>query len=256
MDTEWQRSSMNRWFSFEEICFELRLGPRAVMKMLKSGVLVGHRVPAWRKNRDRLLPWGKWRILDPGHQFAQYLDESRRHVEHVPLLSGREVAEVLGVSPAAIRQLKKRKRLCGTTANHQTLYTAGEIRRSLLRREGHGRQSYSPILVRWLRGLVAQDEHVAVGVFDEMLSQVVAIPEPEKSVYLTQLWWHFDMINDLLRSARQGEKADSAVNGARSRQRLHSPEVLRASSPTDPASFLLKVASVRAGCGKSEQKSL
>jgi hypothetical protein len=234
---------MNRWLRFEETCFELRLGPRAVQKMLKSGVLVGYRVPRWRKHRDRLLPRGKWRILDPGHKFAQYLEESHRHIEHVPLLSGREVAEVVGVTPAAIRQLKKRKQLCGTTVNHQMLYTAGEIRRFLLRREGHGRQSYSPILVRWLRGLVARDEHVTVQVLDEMLSQVAAIPEPEKSRYLIELWWHFDMANDLLRSARQGEKADFAIEGARSRQRLYSPEVLKASSLTDPANFLLRVAS-------------
>ena len=208
--------------------------------MLKQGVLVGYKVPAWRKHRGRLVPWGKWRILDPGHKFAKYLDESRRHIQHVPLLSNREVAEIVGLTPSAIRQLKKRKGLSGITVNHQTLYTAGEIRRFLLRREKRGRESYSPILVRWLQGLAAQDEHVTVRVFDEMLSQVVAIPEPEKSIYLTQLWWHFDMINDLLRSATLGENAASAIKGAQSRQRLHSPEVLKASGPTDPANFLLR----------------
>jgi hypothetical protein len=211
--------------------------------MLKSGVLVGYRVPGWRKHRDRLLPRGKWRILDPGHKFAQYLDESHRHIEHVPLLAGREVAEVVGVTPAAIRQLKKRKRLCGNIVNHQTFYAAAEIRRLLLRREGRGRQSYSPILVRWLRGLVAQDVHVTVQVLDEMLSQVVAIPEPEKSRYLIELWWHFDMVNDLVRSARLGETADSAIKSARSRQRLHSPEALKIRTTLDPLSFLLKAAS-------------
>jgi hypothetical protein len=241
MVAELHRGTMNRWLDFDEACLELRVGPRALQKMLNHGVLVGYRVPVWRRGHNRMGPWGRWRILDPGHKFAQYIDESRRHVEHVPLLSGREVGHVLGVSPAAIRQLKKRKRLCGTTVNHQTLYTAAEIRRFLLRREGHGRQSYSPILTRWLRGLVAQDKQVTVQVLDEMLSQVAAIPEPEKSRYLVELWWHFDMVNDLVRSARLGENADSAVKGARSRQRLHSPEVLGGSSPTDPANFLLRV---------------
>jgi hypothetical protein len=80
---------------------------------------------------------------------------------------------------------------------------------------------------------------------DELLSQVVAIPEPEKSRYLIELWWHFDMINDLLRSARLGETADSAVKGARSRQRLHSPEVLKIRTTLDPLSFLLKAASAK-----------
>jgi hypothetical protein len=240
MVAELQRFTMNRWLDFDEACFELRVGPRALQKMLKNGVLVGYRVPVWRRGHNRMGPWGRWRILDPGHKFAQHIAEARRHLEHVPLLSGREVAEVLGVTPGAIRQLKKRKRLCGVALNHQTLYTAREIRRFLFRREKQGRQSYSPILVRWLRALVAQDEHVAVQVLDEMLSHVVAIPEPEKSRYLVELWWHFDMVNDLVRSARLGDTADSAIEGARSRQRLHSPEVLKASSLSDLANFLSK----------------
>jgi hypothetical protein len=94
--------------------------------------------------------------------------------------------------------------------------------------------------VRWLRGLAALDEHVTVQVFGEMLSQVVGIPEPEKSRYLIELWWHFDLIDDLLRSARLGEKADSAIKGARSRHRLYSPEVLKAGSLSDLANFLSK----------------
>lgn len=233
----WNVHSPNRYLSMTEACFELRLGSRGVLKLLNTGQLVGFKLPRRGKSRTR-----EWRILDPGVRFKRYLDESRRHLEHVPLLSGREVAEVLGVTPGAVRQLKRRKQLCGTVVNHETLYTASEIRRLLLQRERQGRQSYSPVLVRWLQGLIAQDEHATVRFFDEMLSQVVTVPYPEKSVYLTELWWHFDTINDVLRSARLGEKAASAIKAARLRQRIHSPEVLEVRSPTDPADFL-KIAS-------------
>jgi hypothetical protein len=43
------------------------------------------------------------------------------------------------------------------------------------------------------------------------VEEVVAIPLPEKSGYITELWHHFDVINDLLLSARRGEDFFSAV---------------------------------------------
>src|SRR4051794_38789836 len=113
-----------KWLTFLEVCFELRLGDRAVRKMLEHGVLVGYRVPVRTRDRKRLGPHGHWRILDPGARFALYIEQSKRHIEHVPLASGREVAEVAGVTPAAIRQLKKRGRIHGNQVGNKTFYTA------------------------------------------------------------------------------------------------------------------------------------
>jgi hypothetical protein len=97
-----------RWLSLRQVCFELRLGECTVVSLLKRGSLVGIWLPKHGRSR-----WGEWRILDPGEQFSRYLQESRRHVEHVPLLSSRELPEVLGVKPGTIRQMKKHGQIRG-----------------------------------------------------------------------------------------------------------------------------------------------
>jgi hypothetical protein len=91
----------------------------------------------------------------------------------------------------------------------KTLYTAGEVRRLLFKRERVSRQGarklYSPILAGWARGLAKQDEQVGVQVLDSLLRAAIPIPEPAKSQYIVEVWAHFDAINSLLRSARAGE---------------------------------------------------
>lgn len=157
---------------------------------------------------------GAWRILDPGAKFTRHLKESERHLEHVPLLSGREAAEVLRVKPGTIRQLKKRGRLQGTATSNGTLYTVEELRRILLRRRskaGNGKL-YSPLLGRWAQGLVAQDATVQAEVLDELLRQAVGLADPLKSKYIAELWQHFDAVNSLLRSAKLGDDVGLAVN--------------------------------------------
>ena len=173
---------------------------------------------------------GSLRILDPGARFARYIEESKRHLEHVPLLSSREVAEVLGVKSGTVRQLKKRGRLEGKPTPTGTLYTVQELRRFLLRREGkaRGRKPYSPILGRWARGLVAQDTSVQAQVLDELLKQAVVLAEPLKSKYLVEVWRHFEAINSLLRSAQLGEDIALAVNKTMSKKldaKPHLPEI-------------------------------
>jgi hypothetical protein len=206
---------MDQWLTLRETCFELRMGGRAVLSLIRSGQLVGFRLPKRGRNRG-----GAWRILYPGLRFARYLEECKRHVEHVPLLTGREAAELLAVTPAAIRQLKRRRRLRGTKVGPVTLFTAAEIRRFLFQREKASRQGsrkmYSPILATWLRRLVAQDELIDVQVLDGLLHEAVGIREPGKSQYIVEIWGHFDAINELLRSARLGEDIAHAVKKARS----------------------------------------
>jgi hypothetical protein len=199
----------NRWLSLFETCMELRLGERAVLALLRRGLLVGYRLP--RRGRHK---WGEWRILDPGAQFSRYIQESKRPVEHVQMLSSRELAEVLGVKPGTIRQMKKRGQIQGKKVGKTTLYSAGEVRRFVFNKErsdrGSGRQMYSPILAKWLRGILQKDEHIGGQVLGELLDHVVAIPAPDKSCYITELWDHFGAISDLLRSARRREDFSSA----------------------------------------------
>jgi|HubBroStandDraft_6_1064221.scaffolds.fasta_scaffold03969_5 hypothetical protein len=198
---------MKRWLSFDETCIELRLGEKAVRNMLRSGQLVGYQVTLRRQDPKSRGKMGAWRILDPGAKFARYLKESERHLEHVPLLSGREVALVLGLKSGTIRQLKKRGRLQGEATTNGTLYTVDELRRLLLRRESkaEGRKVYSPTLGRWAQGLVAQDATVQAEVLDELLKQAIGAAEPLKSKYVVEIWGHFDAVDSMLRSAKLGE---------------------------------------------------
>lgn len=198
---------MNRWLTFDEACIELRLGAKAVQRMLRDGRLVAYQVPPSRRDPKSRGKFGAWRILDPGAKFTRHLKDSERHLEHVPLLNGREAAEVLGVKPGTIRQLKKRGQLQGRATPDGTLYTVQELRRLLLRRESkaEGGKLYSPTLGRWAQALVSQDVSIQAEVLDELLKQAVGLTEPLKSQYLVELWQHFDAVNSLLRSAKLGE---------------------------------------------------
>jgi hypothetical protein len=205
---------MNRWLTFDEACMALRLAGKSVRNMLRSGQLVGYQVPLSRRDPMSRGKMGAWRILDPGVKFASYLEESERHLEHVPLLNGREAAEALGLKPGTIRQLKKRGRLQGTATPNGTLYTVDELRRILLRRESKARDGklYSPILGRWAQGLMSQEMSVQAQVLDELLKQAVGLAEPLKSKYVVEVWRHFDAVDSLLRSAKLGEDLALAVS--------------------------------------------
>ncbi len=208
--------SMNKCLTLDETCMELRLGRKAVLGMLRSGQLVGYQVPPSRRDSKSRGKFGAWRILNPGAKFARHLKESERHLEHVPLLNGREAAELLGLKSGTIRQLKKRGRLQGQATPNGTLYTAEELRRFLLRRESKAHAEdpklYSPTLGRWAQALVSQDATVQAQVLDELLKQAVGLAEPLKSEYVVEVWHHFDAVNSLLRSARLGEDVAPAIN--------------------------------------------
>lgn len=193
-------SSMSQWLTLDEAGLELGLGVKAVRTMLRHGLLVGYQVPGSQSRRKK----GAWRILNPGAKFARYLEESKRRCEHVPLLSGREVAEILGVRPSAIRQLKKRHRIEGKLVGRTTVYSVEAVRHLLKQRErkiASDRKLYSPTLATWARGLVSQDSSLQAQALDEMFRQLVRVPEPAKSRYILELWQLFDAVNSLLRSA-------------------------------------------------------
>ena len=192
-----------RWLSLIEACFELRLSEREIKRMLGQGILVGIRVPLRELDRKAHRKWQGWRILDPGLKFRRYLEESQRRIEHIPLVSGRECGEVLGITPEAVRQMKRRKQIEGKKCGNATLYSVNELRRYLIKKENRqprGRCSaYSSVLITWLRGILERDQKVGGEVLDRLLRQAVALPEPLKSEYVVRLWDLFDTINRILR---------------------------------------------------------
>jgi excisionase family DNA binding protein len=193
---------MDRWLTLRDACMEFGLTAHGVRNLIKTERLFALRLSKGGKKTGAL------RILYPGRHIARFVQESKRHVEHVPLLSGREVAEALSIKPATVRQLKKRGHLRGSKVGNTILFTAAEIRRFLFKRERanrSGRKRYSPILAQWLGRIVDGDVAVDVHVLDTLLRLAVLIPEPMKSRYTTQLWDHFDAINELIQSARAGK---------------------------------------------------
>jgi hypothetical protein len=197
---------LTRWLNFDETCMELRLGGKAVRSMLNRGILVGYQVPRSRGDNRAKSKMGAWRILNPGEKFVRYLHESNRRLEHVPLFSGTEVAEILGVKPGTIRQLKRRGLLKGEASDGRTLYSVRELRRFLRRRElksqKAGRRLYSPILIHWARGLVQNDSSVQARALNDLLNEAVPLPGSIKSHYVVKLWEHFDAVNALLQAVK------------------------------------------------------
>lgn len=190
------------WLSLRETCAELRIGPRAVKALIGSGLLAAIRLPKRGRIRN-----GALRIRFPGPKLLQSIIQADRRLELVPLLSGREVAEVLGVTPGSIRQLKRRGHLQGSRVGNLTLYSGAEVRQFLFRRERtkrEGKRLYSPIIAGWLRRIIDQDEEVDVQVLDTLLRESVTLKEPIKSAFITEIWNCFDWINDLLWWARAG----------------------------------------------------
>jgi len=183
-----------------EVCVEFRLSEREVRKLLRSGQLVGYKLPVRGRRRQ-----GHWRILDPGEKFAQYLLQSRRHIEHIPLASSQEFAEVLGVKRSTIRQWKRRGRVSGEIIGSQTLYSVSEVRRVLFWKNLMSNRGYSPILVAWLTGIVEGDQRIGGDILDKLLRQALPLPEPERSKYVTELWNLFDQVNRILKYAREFE---------------------------------------------------
>ena len=55
------------------------------------------------------------------------------------------------------------------------------------------------------------------------MDEVVSIPAPDKSGYITELWHHFDAINDLLLSARRGENFFAAVRKLKRHEQYFHP---------------------------------
>jgi len=190
---------MDRWLTLSDASQEFRLSPRGVLNLVKSGQLVAVRLTKRSKRT------GAIRILYPGPRLAPLIAESESRIERIPLLSGHDVAEVLSVKPATVRQLKKRGHLHGYKAGNAIFYPAAEIRRYLREKERNksaGKRLYSPILADWLRRLIEGDAEIDVQVLDTLLRQAVGLSEPLKSMYITKVWDHFDAINSLVQLAK------------------------------------------------------
>ena len=86
---------------------------------------------------------------------------------------------------------------------NQTVYTPTEVRRILFWRNLDSRRGYSPILVRWLTGIIERDQRIGGDILDNLLRQALPVPEPLRSRYITELWNLFDRVNEILKYAQE-----------------------------------------------------
>src|SRR5271155_2623822 len=183
---------MPRWLTLVELQSELRVGQKTAKSLIKKGLVVGLNTPSG------------WRILDPSEKLREHLVEPE--LERFPLLTIKEVAEVLGVAPSTIaghvwnKHLKPHPGFNRNGANQ--LFAPKEIRRFLAYREGRkgpGNQSYSRTLVRWLKAYLAENSRSVAQELDAVIAEAVPLPEPERSRFISLLWEEFDRIQDLLK---------------------------------------------------------
>lgn len=144
----------------------------------------------------------QFRYQIPPHTPAQLIPE----IERIGLLTYDEVGSILGINRDTVRQMAKRRKIktVGTSGNRRTISIA-EFRRWLAERDkrsGQTKQSYSPILVEWLKSYLKTRE-IPVQVLDKLIREAATVPTDKRSGYITKLWNLFDQVNAILREIEQ-----------------------------------------------------
>jgi len=185
--------------------------------MLKSGKLVGDR-----------LNNGEWRIVDLGAKFEQYLRSLDKHLEHVPLINVREVAEVLGYSVDAVYKLVSRGELKPEGrkgARQELMFTVAELRRFLESRQKIARPPRvivpMEVVLVWTKACLtaktSKDTEpanwsVAKDEMNATVTQILLLREPERTQSMMDLFRKLDMarsVADIVLKAQNSESAGS-----------------------------------------------
>jgi len=172
------------WLTTREICAELHCST-ALLRSLR------------RRNKIRYLRIGnQYRYELPKPTEAQAVPA----IERLPLLTCRELADVLGITYISVRVGIFEKRFHPTVVGKRRYFTILELHRILAHREGRkgqDKQKSSRILVDWVRHYLERDD-VPVQVLDTLLKQAVKLQEPAQSEAVSKLWKLFDQVNAIL----------------------------------------------------------
>jgi excisionase family DNA binding protein len=196
------------WLTTKELSHELRVSPTRVVLMRKRGQL------AWINLGTGKTPSYRYQL--PKIHAANPVPA----IERVAFLTTNEAAELLGVNRATVRSYIFTKTLKRVMVGKRAMISVAELRRFLAIREkrrGQDKQSYSPLLMKWLREYL-DSKAVPVQVLELLLQEAVKVGEPEKSRYVTLLWDHFDKVNALLK-----EIEDKGRDGAPGETRTLTP---------------------------------
>lgn len=187
-----------RWLTLREAAIELRTSPGAIKTLVKERQLVA----ITGKNIRQV---SAWRILDPAPALRAQLLEPP--LENFPVIRPAELAKILGLSSGVIKWHVFMGHIKPMKVNRQLSYfSVKEVRRFLARHErrsGYRKQSYSQVLVDWVKGMLENDMKPNHEVLESLIQQAVSLPEPARSSTIAQLWKHFDEVNALLKECRK-----------------------------------------------------
>lgn len=188
-----------QFLTVSEAAIKFKLTEKVVRFMLKDGRLTGFKVRT-----------GEWRIVDPGPIFQKYLDELPEHLVHVPLLSSREAAAVLGITHVNLRQfvfhgkLKPAQKVKGKNWIQRNMFTVGELRRFLWKKEKRDRRGTRQVmiaqLIRWAKDLLDKEraQTAAPIVAEDKLyleiQEIMKLPELQRIQSLRELWEKLDVV--------------------------------------------------------------
>jgi hypothetical protein len=197
----------------QETCIQLRISPSKVLSLLKSGYLVGMKIPGAGGK------FGQWRICDPGPKLERWLRECEERLIHLPLLSIREVAAVTGYDYDLIASLVRRGKLKSAAREGKRrirLFTVAEVRRLLSKRGRMVRPTSRVVqletLIEWSTELLAkQNAENAANVQEPakdriaaMMDKIERLPEPYRTDSLLALYRKLDQCQ-LLNATRKAD---------------------------------------------------
>lgn len=190
-----------RWLTFDDLCVEMQLVPKQVVKLIKAGKIVGMCVGQPRRLRT------DWRYVDPGDKYKRALAiaariESRRYqidLGEFPVIATGEFATLCGFTSERVRGLIHRRVLKPHKIGKYSFFTVNQVRDFLYRRnrqEFQGYRARMDALLTWaMEYIAAQQPHgiplEAVKKDDEMegtLRRLMRLKEPQRTKAVAEFW--------------------------------------------------------------------
>ena len=189
------------WLTARELANELHLSDQSVTKLRRGGRLAYINLGTPKNPQYR-------------YQLPRHVPEKLRTppVERIGLLTYTEVGHILGTSNMAVRKMVSRGELqVVSVVRKRKMVTVSELRKVLAlrdRRSGQDKQSYSPILMTWLKHYL-EKQTAPVEVLTRMIEQASAVSDfGRRSSYISQLWDLFDKVNSILAAAQKEQRRE------------------------------------------------
>lgn len=199
-----------RWLTFDDLCFELRLPPKQVKKLIKAGRLVG--ICTGKKMNLET----DWRYLDPSDKYKKMLENQVKNLNNLhnsdllelPLLNPAEFAAIAGITAVTIRGLIFNKKLNPLKIGKYSYFSPAQVREFLLRRERkepRSRRARCELLLRWaLAQLEKNQEEILTpeqiendDLLESTMARLLRLKEPERTRAIQEFWRRYQLAKDV-----------------------------------------------------------